>query len=320
MEDLIYRELTHILKNGVQRKEPLSRHTTFCIGGPADYFVTPASSEELKKTLLLCKKEKIPYTILGNGSNLLVSDQGVRGVVIHMQHEAIPGIKTSVSDTVYKKKDDMYFLTAQAGQMLAKTAVQAARWGLCGLEFAAGIPGSLGGAVVMNAGAYGSEIQDFLVSVEVMDEEGQECSLKKEDLKYGYRTSLLQNQKYIVLKAVFALRQGDPEQIQSTIRKFNVARREKQPLEFPSAGSAFKRPEGNYAGKLIMEAGLRGTQIGGAQISEKHCGFIINTGSATAEDVICLMRKVREKVKEQTGILLEPEVKLIGEFPEELQL
>lgn len=308
MEDLFYRELTRILKgNGVQKNEPLSRHTTFRIGGPADYFAVPSCTKELKDLLLFCKQENVPYMILGNGSNLLVSDLGFRGVVIHSEFKTVPKLQ---------EKKEGIFLSAEADLSLSKISSFAVEKGLSGLEFAAGIPGSFGGGIVMNAGAYGSEIKDSLVSVDVLDEDGQEKTLQKQQLKYGYRTSIFQSVKDVVLRAVLLLKQGEKEQIKAKIRQYSEARKEKQPLEYPSAGSTFKRPEGNYAGKLIMEAGLSGASVGGAKVSKKHCGFIINTGDATSKDVIDLIRLVRKKVKEQSGILLEPEIKFIGEFPE----
>ncbi len=308
MEDLFYRELTRILKaKGVQKNEPLSRHTTFRIGGPADYFAVPSCTRELKDVLLLCKQEKVPYMILGNGSNLLVSDFGFRGVVIHNEFKTLPKLQEEKRGIL---------LSADADLPLSKISLFAAEAGLEGLEFAAGIPGSFGGAVVMNAGAYGSEIKDFLVSVDVLDEFGQEKTLQKQQLQYGYRTSIFQSISDVVLRAVFLLKQGEKEQIKAKINQYAQTRKEKQPLEYPSAGSTFKRPEGNYAGKLIMEAGLKGVKVGGAQVSEKHCGFVINTGEATSQDVIRLMQMIQQRVKEQSGILLEPEIKMVGEFPE----
>ena len=288
--------------DNVYRNEPMKRHTTFRIGGPADYYLCPHSAKEIQKVVEICREEKLPYFILGNGSNLLVSDQGYRGVVIQLWK--------NVSDI----RVEGCLIQAKAGASLAKIAAEALEEGLTGMEFAAGIPGTLGGAVVMNAGAYGGEMKDILKEVLVMDQQGRIFTLEKKDLKLGYRTSAVKEKGYIVLAAVLELRPGDREEIRKLMEDLKQKRVEKQPLDLPSAGSTFKRPEGYFAGKLIMDAGLRGFSVGGAQVSEKHCGFIVNTGGASASDVLTLIREVQKRVREKFGVELETEVKFLGEF------
>lgn len=282
--------------------EPMKKHTTFRVGGPADVFVTPESADEVTQIVQLCKKYKMPYYILGNGSNLLVSDQGYRGVVIQIYKEMN---RIEIEDTNVR---------VQAGVLLSKIGSAALEAGLTGFEFAAGIPGTIGGAVVMNAGAYGGEMKDVLKCVTVLTDEGDVKILEKDEMELGYRTSIIAKKGYVVLEAVLQLARGDVQEIKARMDELKVQRTTKQPLEFPSAGSTFKRPEGYFAGKLIQDAGLRGFQVGGAQVSEKHCGFVINRGDATAADIIELMRQVSEKVKETFGVELEPEVKRLGEF------
>ena len=288
--------------DNVYRNEPMKRHTTFRIGGPADYYLCPHSAKEIQKVVEICREEKLPYFILGNGSNLLVSDQGYRGVVIQLWK--------NVSDI----RVEGCLIHAKAGASLAKIAAEALEEGLTGMEFAAGIPGTLGGAVVMNAGAYGGEMKDILKEVLVMDQQGRIFTLEKKDLKLGYRTSAVKEKGYIVLAAVLELRPGDREEIRKLMEDLKQKRVEKQPLDLPSAGSTFKRPEGYFAGKLIMDAGLRGFSVGGAQVSEKHCGFVVNTGGASASDVLTLIREVQKSVREKFGVELETEVKFLGEF------
>ena len=287
----------------VKVDEPMKRHTTFRIGGPADYFLLPSSEEELSGILKICKNEELPYFILGNGSNLLVSDEGYRGVIIQLYR--------NYGDITVKGNE----IHATAGALLSQIAAAAKNASLTGFEFAGGIPGTLGGAVVMNAGAYGSEIcKDVLKEVTVMTAAGEILVLPAEKLEMGYRTSLVKTKGYLVLSAVIVLEQGNQEAIKARMKELTEQRVSKQPLEFPSAGSTFKRPEGYFAGKLIMDAGLRGYQTGGAQVSEKHCGFVINKDNATAADVCRLLRDVQDKVKEQFGVTLEPEVKFLGKF------
>lgn len=288
--------------DNVYRNEPMRKHTTFRIGGPADFYLCPHSAKEIQKAVEICQEDGLPYFILGNGSNLLVSDQGYRGVVIQLWK--------NVSDILVEG----CLIRAKAGASLAKIAGEALEEGLTGMEFAAGIPGTLGGAVVMNAGAYGGEMKDILKEVLVMDKQGEIFTLKKEELHLGYRTSIIKEKGYIVLAAVLELKPGDRKEIKEKMDELKQKRVEKQPLDMPSAGSTFKRPEGYFAGKLIMDAGLRGFSVGGAQISEKHCGFVVNTGKATANDVLTLIREVQNRVLDKFGVELETEVKFLGEF------
>ena len=283
-------------------EEPMKRHTTFRIGGPAEVFVMPRTIEEIQKTLEICRREKLSYFILGNGSNLLVSDQGYKGVIIQMDRNME---QITVEGTEIR---------AAAGALLSSIAVAARRASLAGFEFAGGIPGTLGGAVTMNAGAYGGEMKDVLKEVTVMNQDGEILTIPADKLELGYRTSIIKTAGYIVLEAVISLKEGNIEEITALGRKLSAQRIKKQPLEYPSAGSTFKRPEGYFAGKLIMDSDLRGYRVGGAQVSEKHCGFVINAGGATAEDVVTLMKNVTDIVYEKFGVKLEPEVKFLGEF------
>lgn len=283
-------------------EEAMSQHTTFKIGGPADYFLMPDKGEDVGRVIKICKEKEIPYFILGNGSNLLVGDGGYRGAVIQ--------IYRNMSSVTVEGNE----ITAQAGALLSAVAAAAKNASLTGFEFAGGIPGTIGGAVVMNAGAYGGEMKDVLTEVTVMNAEGDIFTLPTEELELGYRTSIIKTAGYIVLEAKIRLKEGDPEVIRETMKDLTIRRTTKQPLEYPSAGSTFKRPEGYFAGKLVMDSGLRGYQVGGARISEKHCGFVINAGDATAKDVRTLMDNVRDIVYEKYGVTLEPEVKFLGEF------
>ena len=283
-------------------EEAMSQHTTFKIGGPADYFLMPDKGEDVGRVIKICKEKEIPYFILGNGSNLLVGDGGYRGAVIQ--------IYRNMSSVTVEGNE----ITAQAGALLSAVAAAAKNASLTGFEFAGGIPGTIGGAVVMNAGAYGGEMKDVLTEVTVMNAEGDIFTLPTEELELGYRTSIIKTAGYIVLEAKIRLKEGDPEVIRETMKDLTIRRTTKQPLEYPSAGSTFKRPEGYFAGKLIMDSGLAGYQVGGAQVSEKHCGFVINAGDATARDVRTLMDNVRDIVYKKYGGTLEPEVKFLGEF------
>lgn len=283
-------------------EEAMSQHTTFKIGGPADYFLMPDKGEDVGRVIKICKEKEIPYFILGNGSNLLVGDGGYRGAVIQ--------IYRNMSSVTVEGNE----ITAQAGALLSAVAAAAKNASLTGFEFAGGIPGTIGGAVVMNAGAYGGEMKDVLTEVTVMNAEGDIFTLPTEELELGYRTSIIITAGYIVLEAKIRLKEGDPEVIRETMKDLTIRRTTKQPLEYPSAGSTFKRPEGYFAGKLIMDSGLAGYQVGGAQVSEKHCGFVINAGDATARDVRTLMDNVRDIVYKKYGVTLEPEVKFLGEF------
>lgn len=282
-------------------REPMSRHTTFRTGGPADLLVQP-EAEQIAPILEVCRNEEIPWTVIGNGSNLLVGDGGIRGVVLE--------IGKQMSDVVIEGT----VITAGAGAMLSSIASRAAAAELTGMEFASGIPGSLGGAVAMNAGAYGGEMKDILQKVTVLTPDGTVQTLSVKELELSYRHSIIPEKGYLVISAVLKLQAGNADEIQSIMDDLKEKRVSKQPLEYPSAGSTFKRPEGYFAGKLIQDAGLRGFRVGGAQVSEKHCGFIINRDQATSTDICQLMQQVSEIVYEKFGVRLEPEVKKIGEF------
>ena len=303
MNQILYNELLKIMsEEQVKTEEPMKNHTTFRVGGPAEFFVMPRTAEEVKKVIDLCRRESFPYYIIGNGSNLLVSDQGYRGVGLQIYKEMS---YIEVEENV---------VVAQAGALLSAIANKALENGLTGFEFAAGIPGTLGGACVMNAGAYGGEMKDVLEEVTALTEEGEVLTIPKENLELGYRTSIIARKGYTVLEARIQLRGGEKEAIKSLMEELKDKRVSKQPLEYPSAGSTFKRPEGYFAGKLIQDAGLRGFSVGGAQVSEKHCGVVINRENATAADVAELMRQVSARVEEEFGVKLEPEVKRLGEF------
>lgn len=282
--------------------EPMRKHTTFRIGGNADIFVRPESKEQIAEILRLCRKQDVPYFILGNGSNLLVGDRGFRGVVIN------------IMDNMNDIKVDGGIIKAQAGAMLIKVSRAARDNSLTGLEFASGIPGTIGGAIYMNAGAYGGEMKDVVTQVTAMDAEGEIYTFGTDELEFSYRHSVIQQRNLIVLDVTMKLAAGDQKIIDDRMSELAVARRTKQPLEYPSAGSTFKRPEGYFAGKLIMDAGLRGYRVGDAQVSEKHCGFVVNRGNATADDVIKLIDDVKARVSEEYDVVLEPEVRMIGEF------
>lgn len=282
--------------------EPMKNHTTFRIGGPADCLAVPHTIDEAEKVIRSCRQEGVPCFIMGNGSNLLVSDQGFRGVVVQLYKE-FAGIETEGT-----------LIRAQAGASLARIAAEALRNGLEGFEFAAGIPGTLGGACIMNAGAYGGEMKDVLREVTVLTLEGERKIFHREELDMGYRTSRASREGAVVLEAVLQLQKGEESRIREKMEDLKERRISKQPLEYPSAGSTFKRPEGYFAGKLIQDAGLRGFRVGDAMVSEKHCGFVINCGNATAADVAELIRQIQEKVKETSGVTLEPEVRRLGEF------
>ena len=303
MKQEIKNRFCELLGNGrVLTDEPMSKHTTFRIGGPADYFLAPACAEELSQILDICRQEGLEFFILGNGSNLLVSDEGYRGVIIQMYRNYN---RIQVEGSIIR---------AGAGALLSAVSAAARDASLTGFEFAGGIPGTLGGAVVMNAGAYGGEMKDVLKEATVMTAQGEVRTIPAEKLELGYRTSIVKKEGYIVLEAVISLKPGDQHEIRALMRDLADRRISKQPLEYPSAGSTFKRPEGYFAGKLIMDAGLRGYQVGGAMVSEKHCGFVINANGATASEVWALMNDVKDKVKEKFGVTLEPEVKLLGNF------
>lgn len=295
-----------ILKN-----EPLKQHTSFRVGGPAKVYVVPEDIEELQKLIRFLHEEKLPYDIIGNGTNLLVSDAGVDHVVVEIGR-ALEGIellpKANASD------EKTYYIRVLAGTLLSKAAQFAATQELSGMEALRGIPGTLGGAVTMNAGAYGMEMKDVLYSVDVLTPEGELRTLTPAELALGYRHSVIPERGYVVVAATLALRKGDPAEIKARMADFQNRRKEKQPLDKASAGSTFKRPEGYFAGKLIEDTGLRGFRHGGAQVSEKHCGFVINDGTARAADIYWLIGEVRKRVLLEQHVELTPEVKIWGNF------
>ena len=285
----------------IRLDEPMSRHTTFRIGGPADYFVCP-DREQIAEVFRIAHTYKIPVTVIGNGSNLLVGDKGIRGLVVE--------IGSAMNQITVENNH----IIAGAGALLSKVAAKAASEELGGMEFAAGIPGSIGGAVTMNAGAYGGEMKDILSKVTVLTDDGEIQTLDVSEMDLSYRHSCVPENHYIVLAAEIVLERKPEAEIREQMEELRKKRVEKQPLEYPSAGSTFKRPEGYFAGKLIMDAGLRGYTVGDAQVSEKHCGFVINRKNASAAQVCQLMQDVQDKVEKQFGVRLEPEVKMLGEF------
>lgn len=293
-------KLEQIVRGACKRQEPMKNHTTFRIGGPAEYFISPENIGEIQNVTALCREYGVPCEIIGNGSNLLVSDRGIEGVVLKLGKE------------FSRVEQEGTLLRAQAGVLLTALAKKAAQAGLTGMEFAAGIPGTLGGAITMNAGAYGGEMVQITERVTLLTKEGNLIALSGKEMQFGYRKSIVMEKQYTVLEAEIRLREGEIAFIEASMTEMNRRRREKQPLEFPSAGSTFKRPEGYFAGKLIMDAGLAGFRCKGAQVSEKHCGFVINTGNATAEDVRTLIKEVQRIVYEKTGVKLEPEIRYLG--------
>lgn len=284
----------------IKINEPMAGHTTFKTGGPADIMLLPESTEEITKALKICKSNSIPCILIGNGSNLLVRDKGIRGVVIKLGRGFS---RIEVKDCVVR---------AQAGALLSTVANTAYRSSLKGMEFAAGIPGSIGGAVCMNAGAYGGEMKDIIKEVTVFDGERIK-TISNNEAEFEYRNSRIMKEKMTVLEAVMELEKGEPVEIKALMDDLAARRRDKQPLDKPSAGSTFKRPEGYYAGKLIEDAGLRGFSIGDAQVSEKHCGFVVNKGGAASGDILKLIDEIKRRVYETSGVMLECEVRLIGE-------
>ena len=285
----------------IRLDEPMSRHTTFRIGGPADYFVCP-DREQIAEVFRIAHTYEIPVTVIGNGSNLLVGDKGIRGLVVE--------IGSAMNQITVENNH----IIAGAGALLSKVAAKAASEELGGMEFAAGIPGSIGGAVTMNAGAYGGEMKDILSKVTVLTDDGEIQTLDVSEMDLSYRHGCVPENHYIVLEAEIVLERKPEAEIREQMEELRKKRVEKQPLEYPSAGSTFKRPEGYFAGKLIMDAGLRGYTVGDAQVSEKHCGFVINRKNASAAQVCQLMQDVQDKVEKQFGVRLEPEVKMLGEF------
>lgn len=295
------KEIDHI---SYLENEPLSQHTSFKIGGPADLFLIPEDRQALSEVIRICHEDNIPFFLIGNGSNMLIRDGGYRGVVIST--EKLQGIDI-----------DGERLTALAGDSLSQIAKVAQQAGLTGLEFASGIPGSLGGGLRMNAGAYDGELKDVVESAEVIFPDGHIETLGAEELHFGYRHSRFQEELLYMLSATLKLAPGDREAILAKMNDLNQRRRDKQPLEYPSAGSTFRRPQGYFAGKLIQDSGMQGARVGGAQVSEKHAGFVINRDHATAQDVLNLIKKVQDAVYDQFGVELKTEVIPIGEDPED---
>ncbi|MBR1770963.1 MAG: UDP-N-acetylmuramate dehydrogenase [Lachnospiraceae bacterium] len=292
----------YVPEEQIHLREPMAAHTTFRVGGPADCLVEVDSAEQLQKILLYLHRVEYPYVVVGNGSNLLVSDKGYEGIVL------------AVGRRMSAVTVDGTQMRAQAGGSMAQLSQIALKNGLTGLEFASGIPGTIGGGVVMNAGAYGGELAQVVQEVQVVGDDGEIWCLDNETMEFGYRKSTLRGKRFAVTEVRLALTPGDPVQIKAKMDELAAQRRTKQPLEFPSAGSTFKRPEGYYAGELIMKAGMRGFQVGGARVSDKHCGFVINTGNATASDVMDVICEVKQRVKECFGVELEPEIVFLGDF------
>lgn len=286
----------YIPKDKIRCDEPMAEHTTFRIGGPVKYLVEPENAQQLTQVLRMLQAEEVPYFILGNGSNLLVSDEGYDGVVV------------KIGPAMSRIQVEGTRITADAGALMSQVARAALKHGLTGLEFASGIPGTLGGGIVMNAGAYGGELSQVVRQVTVLTGQGDIRVLDNASMDFGYRHSIVKEEQWIVTEIVMELQNGDKTQIQATMEDLAARRRDKQPLEYPSAGSTFKRPEGYFAGELIMKAGLRGYQVGGARVSDKHCGFVVNMGGATAKDVHAVITDVQDKVREVFGVELEPEV------------
>ncbi len=304
VHDSFSQQLCALLKEGsLQGEEPLSQHTTFQIGGPAQWLVTPCAEDEVLGVAALCHQEGMPLHVLGSGSNVLVADEGVRGVVLKLA-EGFAEVTLGEDGCIQ----------AQAGAANEHIAAVAQQAGLAGFEFASGIPGTIGGAAVMNAGAYGGQLSDVAQWVRCLTPKGEVRRISAEEAHWGYRQSLMMEEGYLVLEVGLNLTPDDPAAIQERMDDLRQRREEKQPLDMPSAGSTFKRPEGHFAGKLIQDAGMQGCRIGGAQVSSKHAGFIVNCGGATAQDVRQLIQAVQERVRTDAGILLEPEVRQWG-FP-----
>ena len=302
MDKNLVEELKELLgEDNIYYNEPMSQHTTFRVGGPAELLIMP-KADHIADVVRLCRQFGVPLLCVGNGSNMLVSDEGIEGVVMVIG-------RNMANITV-----DNETITAEAGAMLGRVAREAYEASLKGMEFASGIPGSIGGACVMNAGAYGGEMKDIIESVNVITPLGEMLTLSNEELDLSYRHSVIPEKDYIVISTVLSLEKGDKEEIKAMMDDFNGRRRDKQPLEYPSAGSTFKRPTGYFAGKLIEDAGLKGYRVGGAEVSTKHCGFVINKDNATATDIYTLIKDVDRIVTERFGVSLEPEVKLVGRF------
>jgi UDP-N-acetylmuramate dehydrogenase len=298
----IYEKLIQILdKEDILVDEPMKNHTSFKVGGSADILVKPKTEDQIKKIISLVKDEKVPFFLMGNGSNLLVKDNGIRGIVI------------KISENFSEFKIEGNIVEAQSGILLSIVAKSILRSSLAGFEFASGIPGTLGGALAMNAGAYGGEMKDIVKSVRVIDMDGNIFEFENEEMKFGYRRSIITDKNYIALSAKLDLKPGSYEEIRDKMNELTQKRTTKQPLSMPSAGSTFKRPTGHFAGKLIEDCGLRGLTLRGAQVSEKHCGFVVSLGETTAKDVLNLIYVIKSTVYAKFGVMLEEEVKIVGE-------
>lgn len=303
--------IKRIMRRGrILENEPMSKHTTFRVGGPARYYLIPSTEAEAAGIIRYLHLNGIEHYVIGNGSNLLVSDAGYPGVIVDFgRHDGTYFTQLGIDDS-----GDPVRFDAGAGCLLSAVGKYAQQFGGSGFEGLAGIPGTIGGACAMNAGAFGAEMKDVLVSIDVLTSAGEHKKLRADEVRFGYRSTSLMEDGYIILRAELALKKDDPAAIRQRMDEFLAQRKEKQPLEYPSAGSTFKRPEGHYAGKLIEEAGLRGFSIGGAAVSEKHCGFLINKENASAADIYQLIQAVQDKVEQKTGVRLEPEVRMLGKF------
>lgn len=301
-KEFIYKNLLNILdKEGIYLNEPMKNHISFKVGGPADFLLKPKTEDEIKRLIEFFKNENIPYIVIGNGSNLLVKDGGIRGVVI------------KIADNFNKFEIEDTKVVAQSGALLSFMGKAILNKSLTGFEFAAGIPGTLGGAIAMNAGAYGGEMKDIVKSVRLMDSKGNIIELSNKEMEFEYRRSLISKSDYIVLSAIMELKEGNFDEIKGYMKELTKSRVTKQPLNLPSAGSTFKRPEGHFAAKLIEDSGLKGLTLGGAKVSEKHSGFVVNIGDAKAKDIIELINVVKNTVYSKFGVMLEEEVKILGD-------
>ena len=303
IEKTVVEEIKKMLPSDIiYENEPMKKHTTFFAGGEAKLYICIEEISQLQQLMLYLTENNIPYFIIGNGSNLLVSDNGFNGVIIEIGN-AFSGVSVENNR-----------IRAKAGTLLSKVSNYAMKESLSGIEFASGIPGTIGGAVVMNAGAYDGEMKQVVKEVKILCPDGKIITLSNDEMQFGYRFSVIKKNPYVVLEVVLELDKKEQKEIKKKMEDFSNRRREKQPLEYPSAGSTFKRPKGYYAGKLIMDSNLRGFKIGGAQVSEKHCGFIINKDNAAAKDIYLLVKEVQRRVNETSGVVLEPEIIFLGEF------
>lgn len=303
-DDIIYQKLLEIVpKESILKEEPMKKHTSFKIGGNADFFVIATELEEIKKILELSRRKNIPLTIIGNGTNILVKDEGIRGITL----------KLELKKMTKEVEEDKITYICESGLPLSLIATRALDDGATGMEFAFGIPGTLGGAIKMNAGAYGGQMQDIVQETTYIDEDGDCYTINNDEHEFEYRSSIFSKIPAIILQTKLVLKRGNKKEIEKTMQDNKKSRQDKQPLEYPSAGSTFKRGEGFITSKVIDECGLKGCKVGGAQVSEKHAGFIINTGDATAKDVLELIKYVKEQVKQKTNLEIEEEIQIIGQ-------